>query len=515
MFANLCSRSLAKVLLTTFLGCAVSGHVVGAERAAPVAEGGSLEEPFPVVSSHRGIFGGITVDFTATVGAQELRDGTGAITARLVYIAYVRDNVPDKNGRPVLFLFNGGPGSSSQWLHIGAFGPKRVVFPQDLDAPVAPPFSLVDNNESPLDQVDLVFFDPVETGFSRLASGAVADEFHTVAGDASAAAQFINAWCRQNGRLKSPKYILGESYGTIRAAALTDALAHLSEPISLDGVLLIGQALNIIEIAQRPDNIVSYMVSLPTLSALAWYHHRVKRDGRTFQTFLAESREFAHSIYLPALASGSSIDTKTEKRVANGLERLTGLPAELFIKNGLRVTKEQFRAELLRDERKVLGNSDGRYTALIPSEHPTPALGLGRDELPDSADKVRTAFTTTFQTYLKEDLNIARAQDYLPSDPIPARWSYGTSNSPFSNWPYMSLIAGAMSANPKFRLFLINGYFDLQTTTGSTDYAIDQSRLPRERVTKAYYPSGHMLYTDDGSRRSFMADIRRFLTTKQ
>jgi carboxypeptidase C (cathepsin A) len=256
------NKNLAAVLVL------LSSTVVAQTAPAPSVSGSSHPS---VVSHHTGSFHGKQVQYTATVESIDVPDAKGHPAARLVSFSYTDDNVRDTAARPVMFVFNGGPITASLWLHIGVMGPKRVAIPDDLTADTST-YKLVDNVYSPLDVADLVFIDPASTGYSRVLPGTTPESYFSVASDGQQVTAFISAWLTQHKRLSSPAYLLGESYGTIRAAEVAGQLAELPQPIPPAGVVLMGQAINIIEYRQRPQNIVSFAVSLPTLAALAWYH---------------------------------------------------------------------------------------------------------------------------------------------------------------------------------------------------------------------------------------------------
>src|SRR5262245_37806978 len=295
------SMNRAKALL---IGLILMMALAVSERfwmASPAAQA-QTAAPRAFITKGSGTFNGRQAHYVATVGETILKDDAGAATASLFSTSYVRDDVNDNARRPVIFAFNGGPGASSTFLHMGALGPKRVIFPADLNADIAPPYKLVDNNYAPLDVADLVFIDPVETGYSRLAPGAKRESFYTAAGDAKSVAQFIQAWVKANEREASPKYVLGESYGTIRAALVAGELAKSGAAVAPDGIVLLGQALNIVETVQRAGAAMGYAANLPALTAIAWYHNRIDRTGKTLDGLLDESYNFAMGDYLTSLA---------------------------------------------------------------------------------------------------------------------------------------------------------------------------------------------------------------------
>ena len=456
------------------------------------------------ITRHQGRFNGQAVEYTAVVEETIVSDGDKGPSARLVSISYLRDGVDDPSLRPVIFIFNGGPIVPSVYLHMAAFGPKRVAFSEDLKADPST-FPLVDNSYTVLDAADLVFFDPAGTGFSRVSEGTTPDAYFSVEADARQLTQFIENWSRGHGRLDSPKYIFGESYGTLRAAVAAEQLTHLDPPIRLDGVFLMGQALNIIETSSRPGNIMGYVVSLPTLAALGWYHERVDRGDRTFEHFLEEVRLFARTEYLTALFQGNTLSLTKRDRIAHRLAAFTGLPVELYKENDLRIRKIPFRSALLKDSNEVLGYYDGRYTA----------TAVEGDKTPDASRKINSAIISGFKSYAQEYLGLDLA-DYRMESPVKGLegWKWG-GTTPFSDWPYMESIRKAMGKNPDIRVVVGAGYHDLTTTIGASEYAIAQSGWPRDRVRMAHYEGGHIAYSVEKSLKEMMDDVRMLLSGKK
>jgi len=455
------------------------------------------------LTRHQGQFNGQTVDFTAVIEETLVTDGEEGPSARIVSISYLRDGNHDAPARPVIFLFNGGPIVPSVYLHMAAFGPKRIAFPDDLEAGPATS-SLVDNTYTVLDAADLVFFDPAGTGFSRVSEGTAPDAYFSVEADARQLTQFIKTWSRNHNRLDSPKYIFGESYGTLRAAVAAQQLTHLDPPVRLDGVFLMGQALNIVETSSRPGNIIGYVVSLPTLAALGWYHGCVDRGDRTFEQFLDEVRLFARTEYLTALFQGDTLSPTKRDRIAHRLAAFTGLPAKLYIENNIRIRKIPFRSLLLKDNNFVIGYYDGRYTA------------EGKEsKTPDPSRKINAAVISGFKIYAEEHLKLDLTE-YITDSPVKGLegWKWGGS-TPFSDWPYMESIRKAMTKNPELRIVVGAGYHDLTTTIGASEYAIAQSGWPRGRVRMAHYEGGHMAYSVEKSLKEMMDDVRTLLSGRQ
>lgn len=444
-----------------------------------------------VVTHHTGVFNGANVAYEAAVESVPV----GAAT--IVATSYLADG--GKPQRPVIFIFNGGPISPSVYLHMLALGPKRLAVPDDLAQDPAG-FPLVDNPYSPLDAADLVFFDPAGTGYSRVQPGEKPEQYFTVDADARQLTDFIVAWSRRHGRTDSPKYLFGESYGTLRAAVAAQQLGELKQPVRLDGVFLMGQALNIVETSQRPGNITSYVVSLPTLAALGWYHGRVAQNGRTFEQFMDDVRLFARTDYMAALFAGGALAPAEKARVAARLQALTGLASQQFVAKDLRVSKNQYRGLLLADQGQVLGANDGRYLARADPS----------GKLPDASGRIYPYVFSAFDAYARDALKVRGDYQYIVASPA-QNWNYGGAASPFSDWPFMASINKAMTAYPRLRIMVGTAYHDTLTTTGAAEYAVAQSGWPRERVTVNYYQGGHMFYTIEASLKKMSADMHAFI----
>ncbi|MGB9071476.1 MAG: hypothetical protein WCC22_02315 [Terriglobales bacterium] len=489
---------LTAALVAVFALSPAAGQVAGAQTVTPQAAPAQVVSHAPVITHHTGTFNGKQVRYTVTVESLDVPDTKGKPAARLVSFAYAADNVKDAAARPVMFVFNGGPITASLWLHVGVMGPKRVAVPDDLTADPNT-FQLVDNAYSPLDVSDLVFIDPASTGYSRVLPGTAPESYFSVAADGQQVTAFISAWLTQHGRLSSPAYLLGESYGTIRAAEVAAQLAELPQPILLQGVVLMGQAINIIEYRQRPQNIISYAVSLPTLAALGWYHQKVDRSGKTFEEFEREAWRFAQTDYLTALFTGSAIEPAEKDRVAKRLEDLSGIPAAYYREHDLRISKEEYRGELLKDRGLLLGREDGRYVAPMTSK------GLAANP----SDRSTAPFRHLFQEYVREDLNVDWPEEYIifTGPESDDEWKWGGSG-PFADWPYSDRLLKVMKANPHFHVLIGNGYHDTQTTVGAAEYAVRQAGWPDGRATLSFYEGGHMAYTVERSAEKFTDDIR-------
>ncbi|MDE1150549.1 MAG: peptidase S10 [Azospirillaceae bacterium] len=479
---------LPLLALAITLGIAAPAFAQDAPVLSPVTL------PGPVTVDHSGTFGGRKVAYQSVVEAIDVNDGAGKPDARLVATSYIAKGGMDAR-RPVLFVFNGGPIGASAPLHMGAFGPKRVAVPDDINADPST-FRLVDNVYTPLDVADVVVFDPANTGYSRTLPGVAPETQFSNVADARQLAQLVLAWRRIHGRPEAPVYLVGESYGTMRAVEAADQLQAAGDPVA--GIFLLGQAVNIIEYAQRPNNIISYAVSLPTLAAVAWSHDKVARQGRTFEGFVKEAQAYGAGEYLTVLFQGDTAAPERMAAVAAKLQDFTGVPAAEFLKRRLKLTKNDFLRLLVPGQ--TLDSYDARYT--VPAGQPM-ALYASRFE---------PEMVGYFQSFLKVP---AAAGTYSLANPAEAAfesWEWAKNKTPFFDWPYVGQLKAMMDKNPKMRLYVANGYFDTQTTIGAMDYLASQSGLPRDRVRTADFAGGHMFYTVEASLKAFMDDVRRVVT---
>lgn len=436
----------------------------------------------------------------AELGLVPVSAGADSPPATAGYLSYTRKDT--KPGRPVIFAFNGGPGASSAYLHMGLLGPVLAHVPQDPADTSGASASLP--GASKLYAVaDVVFIDPPGTGFSERPTGPAAAPYSTVEGDANAASDLVRQWLATHQRLDAPVYILGESYGTIRAVAMLGALDKQGLAGNLRGVVLLGQALNMIETSQRPDNVVTYAVSLPTLAAIACYHGLAKSPC-TAETITAEAARFARADYLPALYRGRDLPQAERTRIAARLAALTGIPAEFYLANDLRISKERFRVELLRAQGKVMGRYDARCLADRPAGVTTMMPGDPSSSISDLFGKAMTA-------YLAGTLRAPVADAYKVIARFEGGWSYGAEDSPFADWPFMATVESHAASNRCLRLFVGTGIYDTTTTIGAADYLFAQSSLPKSRFRNERYVGGHVFYSDDKSRARFQSDLVDFI----
>lgn len=488
------------IILAFATGLAVvSAAPVEAQQGGAQPVRAQVDHP-PVVTKHQGRFGGQSVAYTATVEAISVKTGPDE-GATIVGFAYTRDHA-DPAKRPVMFLFNGGPIVASQYLHIGGLGPKRVSYPDNVKAAPSA-FTLVDNAFSPLDAVDMIFVDPASTGFSRVAPGTDPKAYFSVKADARQFAAYIRAWLKQHGRESSPVYLTGESYGTNRAAEIAGQLAEGPDPLPLAGVFLYGQAANIIEYSQRPANVTSYVASLPTIAAIGFYHGKADRRGRSLDTFLADARTFAKGDYLTVLYQGSAAPDADKRHVADRLAEFSGIPAAWYLANNLKIAKERYRVELLKDQGLLLGRADARYAAPVTD----------KGNAPDPSNVLTQGVEKFMPIYLRDDLKVDWKDPYISAVAIASLedWRWGEGTSPFGDWPYYSGITKMMALNPNFHLLVGNGIYDTQTTMGAAELLTAQSGWDPARVTLRYYDGGHTGYSVAATAKAIGGDIRELV----
>ena len=441
---------------------------------------------------------GHEIDYTATAGTLILRNDRGEPTGSMFYVGYVKSGVKDESRRPVTFFYNGGPGSSSVWLHMGAFGPRRVVTSDHTHTPAAP-YGLVNNEYSLLDVTDEVFIDAMGTGYSCIIGrneGGVGDrkDFYGADADVASFAQFINRYLSKNNRWNSPKYLYGESYGTFRTAALVNYMEQ-RESTDFNGIILQSTVLTHLTNRFWPNNELPYEVFLPTYAATAWYHHALPDRPAALQPFLEQVQHFALNAYAEALNAGSALSTKEFDAIAEKLHEYTGLSTAYIEKANLRVTDREFFHHLLAHRDETVGRLDSRFVG--PSMDP---LGEGARYDPQSA-AISSAYSAIFNTYVHDTLKFGRHRIYLLDgdvypwnmrhvDLITRRPQIGFTNVAVD-------LAQAMKRDPDLQVLAQNGYYDLATPYFGTIYIMNHLDIPpgfRAHIHMEFYNSGHMIY---------------------
>ena len=461
------------------------------------------------ISEHQGAFGGKSINYTATAKETFLTDKNGDSIATFWSVAYTKSPIGDVTKRPVTFVFNGGPGSASMWLHMGFFGPKIVKVDSDAqNDDGAAPYELVNNEHGLLDLTDLVFIDPVGTGYSRLVGKGEGKDFYGLKEDVDSFAQFIRKWVTENGRWFSPKYLAGESYGTTRAAALGNALEGSGQNMALNGMILISQALDYAGSTSEPHNITSFITYLPSMAATAWYHKKAGQ-GKSLESFTQECRDFTYGTYIPALYQGNSLTDAKRNEIAEKLAYFTGLDKTYILRSDLRILMGRFQKQLLMDQGLAIGRLDGRFMGDEGDKVSE------RPHLGDAASyQISAAYTASLNHYFASVLNIKMDRPYITSGGG-SNWRWRTVPDT-QYWEPMPVntapeLGETMRRNTAMKVMVASGYYDLITPFFDAEYTFGRNGIVKERVQMKYYEAGHMMYTHEPDLIQLSKDIREFL----
>lgn len=469
-----------------------------AEPAKPV------EEKLPIVTSHSLNLGNTTLDYTVTTGLMPLKDDKDETKAHIFYMAYVVPQAEHAAPRPLTFVFNGGPGSSSVWLHLGAVGPKRVKMEDEGWMP-PPPYQLVDNPHTWLDLTDLVFIDPVGTGYSRPVKPDDGKNYWSVQGDLESVGEFIRLYLTRNSRWTSPLYLAGESYGTTRAAGLSGYL--VDKGIAFNGLLLISTVANFQTLEFERGNDLPYVLFLPTYAATAWYHQKLPADllARPLEDVLREVEVWAANEYTVALMQGNQLQGKKRAVVVKQLARYTGLETRHIEQSNLRIQIFRFCKELLRDQNRTVGRLDSRFKgmdALAVTEFP---------EFDPSMQAILPPYTAMLNQYMRTALRYETDVPYeILSFKVNTAWEWERGKFPDTS----EALRSALAKNPYMRVFLGMGYYDLATPHFATQYTLSHLEIDpsvQPNLVWAGYPAGHMFYLDVPSLEKLKADVRGFI----
>ena len=457
----------------------------------------------PVFTTNTVRIRGQSVQYVTETGMLPLLKADGSARASVFYIAYTRQGETNSASRPVTFCFNGGPGSSSVWLHLGALGPRRVKMNDDGTQP-KPPFKLVDNDYSILPATDLVFIDPVATGYSRPAKDEKTEQFLGQSPDVESIGDFIRLWTTRRERWLSPKFLCGESYGVFRAAGLAEHL-HSRYGMYLNGLMLVSGVLDFATLREGPGNDLPSLIFLPNYTATAFYHKKLPSDLQAdLPKALAEAREFAKSAYPSALLQGAALPDDQRREIVSKLARLTGLPEQVIKDNNLQVDSYTFRKELLRDQGLIIG----RYDARITGRDADPASRSPRFD--PSYAATYGPFSAAMNAYVRQELKF---EDDLPYEILTGvqPWNYDARNS----FPSVAgQLASAMSQNPYLRVLVLGGLRDLACPIDGIRYSIDHLQLDpeyRKNISYAEYESGHMMYVNLPDLQKMQNDLENFI----
>lgn len=473
------------------------------------------EKPEPkdnlVVTQHAITIEGQEIAYTVTTGTIVLKEETDRERdyegekpkAQFFFIAYTKDGVENPAERPLAFSFNGGPGSSSVWLHLGLLGPRRVVMTYEGGLP-KPPYQLTDNEFSLLDKADLVFIDPISTGYSRPADGERAKQFHGFKKDIESVGDFIRLYATRYNRWLSPKFLIGESYGTTRASGLSGYLQE-RHGLYLNGIMLVSTVLNFGAIDFTPGNELPYVLFLPSYAATAWYHRALK-IRRPLQKLLEEAQDFAINEYAPALLKGDSLPKRERAVILEKLARYTGLSIDYLDRSNLRVPDFRFFKELLRSRQRAVGRLDSRF------------LGIDRDTLGEGAENdpsytnILGPYTAAFYDYIRRELKFEKDAPYEILNFQVWPWSYAEHEN--QHVFVAETLRKAMTINPRLKVFVANGYYDLATPYFATEYVFNHLGLDeslRDNLSMAYYEAGHMMYTHLPALEQMKKDLAEFI----
>jgi len=464
------------------------------------------KEEAPVVTKHElRLAGGRVLRYSVTTGLMPLKSDAGDVEARVFFMAYALERTGGPEARPLMFSFNGGPGSSSVWLHLGALGPKRVKMREDGAMP-SPPYRLVDNDHTWLDETDLVFIDPVGTGYSRPARPELGRKYWGLQGDIESVGEFIRLYLTRYERWGSPLFLVGESYGTTRAAGLAGHL--VDRGIAFNGIVLVSSILNFQTARFTQGNDLPYPLFLPTYAATAWYHKKLPAElqSKPVAEFLREVEAFAGGAYASALGRGDALPAAERQAVVKTLARYTGLSETYLDEADLRIEIQRFCKELLRRERRTVGRLDSRFKGVDES-------GVSeRPEFDPSMTAIRPPYTAAFNDYVRRGLGYkSDAVYHILGGGIGTQWDFGPGNG-FADTS--DALRSAFAKNPDMKVFVASGYYDLATPYFATEYTLAHMGLDataRARVSTSYYEAGHMMYIHEGELARLKQDVAKFL----
>ncbi|MGB1250613.1 MAG: S10 family peptidase, partial [Candidatus Promineifilaceae bacterium] len=461
-----------------------------------------------VSSEHSLTINGETINYTATAGTILIREEdekeAHKAKASIFYTAYTK-NGADLQNRPITFAFNGGPGSASVWLHLGLFGPKRVLMDPDGN-PLPPPYRVADNEFTLLDISDIVFIDPVSTGYSRPVPGEKDKQYHEFKKDIDSIAEFIRVYTTRHNRWQSPKFLAGESYGTTRAAELSGVLQH-EHHMFLNGLLLISAVLDFTTGVFNRNNDLPYILYLPTYTATAWYHNLLDDDlQQDLQATLREVEAFAETEYASALFLGKKLDAERREAIVAKLARYTGLSAEYIRQTNLRIEHIRFCKQLMRSQNRTVGRLDSRFQGIDRE-----ITGLGFEHDP-SFTNIQGTYTGAFNDYMRRELGY---ETDLPYEIITSKvrpWSYKVFENRYVD--VAETLRASMSKNAYLKVFVANGYYDMATPYFATEYTFNHLYLDpslEKNITMTYYDAGHMMYIHLESLRKLKDDMAAFI----
>lgn len=494
-------QKISSILLVVFLFTYQSSFAQESDTAS--------HSPRQFVKSHTGVFDGQRISYQSIVKETFLKNSKGEVTASFWSTSYIKEGA-DQN-RPVIFIFNGGPGSASIWLHMGFFGPKVVRVDSEAKADDgAAPYLVESNSMALLDLADLVFLDPIGTGFSRVTEKGKVEDYWGLVEDAQSVADFIRIWIRENNRWQAPKFLAGESFGTTRAAKVAEVLEGDGQHVALNGLILISQALDYAGSSSWPDNLTSFFTYLPSMAVTARYHGKAG-EGKSIEEFAKEARDFAYQEYLPALFEGQNLSKERKEEIAEKLSYFTGLDQKYILRSDNQILMHRFKKELLRENGKAIGTLDGRFAAVETDQVAEgPVLGDPSDYMTEGA------YTAAFNSYLLNELGVELEIPYLSSNgEIGGKWRWRpVPDGSYWEPSYVSTaraLSEVMHRNTKMRVMVANGYYDLITPFFDAEFTFARHDFPQDRIEMKYYEAGHMMYNRREDFEALAKDIRAFV----
>ncbi|MEQ8685417.1 MAG: carboxypeptidase [Imperialibacter sp.] len=493
--------------LTIVLICFVNATAQEKESEKPT---GPIPEGEVATTKQTVKINGTSIELTAKAGTVQLRDENNEPIALFGFTSYVKEGAPST--RPIVFSYNGGPGSSSFWLHMGVMGPKRIVV-NDPNFNNAAPYQLVNNDYSILDIADLVMIDPVGTGLSVPVGKAKFEDFWGVDQDIRSISLFITQYLIDNSRMNSPKFLLGESYGTFRNAGVMNSL--LDQGIAMNGVIMVSAVFDLRTLLFPPNDDLPYIVHFPTYAATAWYHNKVTNKPATVEAYMATVRKFTEEEYTPALFKGDQLSASEKSAMAAKLSALSGVSSDYWLKADLRVQADEFFQELLRDEGNTVGRLDSRYKGISQD-----GIGQFADYDPQSA-AISPAYIQGFLHYFHNDLKVNKKLTYTVTAGRRDGFKWDWKHKGNFAWGATAAIntgidmAEAMSKAPNMKVLILNGYYDIATVFYGVEHSINHLGLTKEvkdNIIMKYYEAGHMMYTHQPSLEKFKEDVGSFIT---
>jgi carboxypeptidase C (cathepsin A) len=497
---------MKKFTLLLFLAIAFSFTAISQETSGPI------ESPAQVATSiGTAKINGKNINYTANAGTMPLRDENNELIGHFGFTSYTKEGADKK--RPIMFAYNGGPGSSSFWLHMGVLGPKRIAV-DDPNYNKAAPYAIVNNDYSILDMADLVMMDPIGTGLSIAAGKAEFKDFWGVDQDSRSISLFITQYLINHGRMNSPKFLLGESYGTFRNATVMNEL--LGQGIELNGVIMVSAVFDLRSLMFPEGDDLSYIVHFPTYAATAYYHNKVANKPATMAAYMDEIRAFTEKEYQAALFKGDQLTITEKQAMATKLANYTGTKADYWMKADLRVTADEFFAEFLRDEGKTVGRLDSRYTGISQD-----GIAQGGAYDPQSA-AISPAYIQGFLDYFHGELGVSKNLMYTVTAGRRAGFNWDWTHRGNGGWGgSMAAIntgpdmAQALTRAPKMKMLILNGYLDIATVFYGVEHSINHLGLPKnikDNIIMKYYEAGHMMYIEQGALKQFKLDVGGFIT---